>query len=148
MRRNYYSAVRSILRSLYPWSITLCGSLWIAWVFIITVFLLPSDNVSYMIWSDINRISSSTPLYSLSYHSEVAHVPLSLPQVSTIAWVSSCPCCLLGTTIVLPGLPAFCLSVCVGRKRRVYNITPLSYTAQYCQLLLLQALRAITYHIN
>ena len=28
-------------------------------------FLLPSENVSYMIWSEINRISSSPPVFSL-----------------------------------------------------------------------------------
>ena len=31
---------------------------------ILLLFLLPSDNVSYMIWSDRNRISSSTPVFS------------------------------------------------------------------------------------
>ena len=30
-----------------------------------------------------------------------------------IAWVSSCPCCLLDTTIVLPELPAFNLFICL-----------------------------------
>ena len=41
---------------------------------------------SYMIWSDINRILSTyeVPLYILSYHSETAHIPLSLAEVSTL----------------------------------------------------------------
>ena len=47
------------------------------------VFVLPSDNVSYMIWSNTNRISANT-LYHLSYHSETVHIPLSLPKVSTL----------------------------------------------------------------
>ena len=55
---EYYSAVRPILRSSYPWSITLCGSLW-------------------------------------------------------IAWVLSCPCCLLDATIVLHVLPVFYLCICL-----------------------------------
>ena len=42
---------------------------YLLWTCIILVqplllFLSPSDKVSYMIWSDINRISSSTPVSS------------------------------------------------------------------------------------
>ena len=50
------------------------------------LIFLPSDNGSHMIWSDINRISLSTPVFSLLsfYQSEVAHIPLSLPEVSTL----------------------------------------------------------------
>ena len=51
---------------------------------LLLLFILPSDNVSYMIWSNINQISYSTPVFSLPYPSETAHIPLSLPEVSIL----------------------------------------------------------------
>ena len=72
--------------------------------------------------------------------------------ITTVLYGRSCDLCILGRSLFvdLSGSPGYravlaiswilrsscldykryiCLSVCVGHKRRVYNVTPLSYTA-------------------
>ena len=63
---------------------------------LVLFFLLPSDNVSYVIWSGINRVSSSTPVFSSPiYHSWDGTCP-SFPNLS------------LHCTTPSPGRPSKC----------------------------------------